>query len=135
MNKQSIEPRPIGATAIAVVFAIGATFYLLLGLWLGFFNVPADTVSTSSLKPLPDWVALTNGLLSLTLGLLYLILLRMVLGRTNSAYPMVQAVAAINIAFGLFRLPAGIISIIISVLILMMSNSTPTKAWLKNDNS
>ena len=135
MNRQSAETRPAGATGVAVVIALGATFYLLLGLWLAFFDVPAIAPSDPSQKPLPEWVPLVNGLMSLTLGLLYVILLRMVLGRTNSAYPMVQSIAIINFAFGLFRLPAGAIAIAFSVLILILSNSESAKAWLRNEES
>lgn len=132
MSHHTPDARPTGATVLATIVAAGAVFYFSLGLWLAFFDVPAIETNDPSLAALPAWVPLVNGLLSLTLGLFYLILLRMVLGRTNSAFPMVQAIAFVNLAFGLFRLPAGVIAIAVSVLIFAVSNNAATKQWLRN---
>jgi hypothetical protein len=135
MSPQSPKARPFGAIIVAISVGIGAVFYLLLGLRLAFFDIPTIQASSSSLKPLPDWVPLVNGLLSLSLGLMYMILLRMVLARTRNAFPMVQAIGLVNIAIGLFRLPAGIIAVGISSLVLAISNSKQVKPWLMNDES
>jgi hypothetical protein len=133
MSQQTADARPAGAIVLAVIVTAGAVFYFCLGLWLAFFDVPTVHNSDPSLAELPDWVPLVNGLLSLTLGLLYLILLRMVLGRTNSAFPMVQAIAFVNLVFGFFRLPAGMIAIAVSALIFTVSNNAATKQWLRRD--
>ena len=133
MSQQTPDARPAGATVLAAVVAAGSAFYFSLGLWLAFFDVPTIETNDPSLSALPDWVPLVNGLLSLTLGLLYLILLRMVLGRTNSAFPMVQAIAFVNLVFGFFRLPAGVIAIAVSALIFAVSNNAATKQWLRKE--
>ena len=135
MSQQSHESRPKGATVVAILVGFGAIFYLALGLWLAFSDVPAIAPQSATVKPLPEWVSLVNGLMSLTIGLIYIVLLRMVLGRTNNAYPMIQAIALVNASFGLFRLPAGVLPIALSAVILIMSNNEETKSWLKNGDS
>lgn len=130
MNQQNHESRPKAATLVAFTVGFGAVFYLVLGLWLAFTDIPPSTPANADLKSLPDWFSLVNGLLSLTLGLIYMVLLRMVLSRATNAYPMIQAIALINIAFGLFRLPVGLLAIGISVVTLVLSNSKETKTWL-----
>ena len=124
--------RPAGVTIVAVLILISALFNLAFGVWMMLAplgNNPTITDFLGNAQEIPSFYLVVNGLLSVILGLLYLWLMRRTLAGSESAYVLITALSAINIFFGLLRLPYGWGIIFVSAIILLMVNSRSARAW------
>jgi hypothetical protein len=124
--------RPAGVTIVAVLILISALFNLAFGVWMMLAplgNNPTITDFLGNAQEIPSFYLVVNGLLSVILGLLYLWLMRRTLAGSETAYVLITALSAINIFFGLLRLPYGWGIIFVSAIILLMVNSRSARAW------
>jgi len=124
--------RPFGVTLVAVLVLVAGIFDLLIGAWLmlaPFIDAPSITDLDGTPLGVPTFYLFINGLLSFVLGLMYFWLTKMTFIGSATAYVLINFLAAINIFFGLFRLPYGWGIIILSGLALILVNTRAAKLW------
>jgi hypothetical protein len=124
--------RPVGVTIVAVLIFISALFNLAFGVWMMLApigNNPTVTDFLGNAQEIPGFYLFVNGLLSAILGLLYLWLMRLTLAGSETAYVLITVLSAINVFYGLLRLPYGWGIIFVSAIILLMVNTRMARQW------
>jgi len=124
--------RPVGVSIVIVLIVISAIFNLFFGIWMMLAPIGSNPTLTDLMgntQEIPGFYLFMNGLLSALLGLMYFWLARLTMIGSATAHMLITVLAAINIFFGLFRLPFGWGIIVISVLILIMVNTSKAKAY------
>ena len=124
--------RPGGVTFVIALIWISAFVNAALGIWLiilMFGDNPSLTDWQGNTFEIPSFWLLMNGMLSLLLGFMYVWLARMAALGAASAQVIIQALAVINIVFGLFRLPYGWLALVLNILILIIVSGAKSKAW------
>lgn len=125
------QKRP-GAATLLGFFAYLSAFVQLLTviaaifLWLR----PGQTQEIFN-APVSDWYWVLMALLSLFLFFAYIWLARGIFAGMPYAYSLVNMLALINLIFGLFSLfqGTGLLSILISIIVLALNNSQSVRAW------
>lgn len=124
--------RPGGVTFVIVLIWIAAVFNAIIGIWMmlaPFGQNPTITDIQGNQQELPGFWLFMNGALSLLLAFMYVWLARMASIGAASAQVIIQALAVINIIFGLFRLPYGWLGLVLNILILIIASGASAKAW------
>jgi len=132
MSSDVQTKRPGGVTFVIVLIWIAAVFNAIIGIWLmlaPFGQNPTITDIQGNQQELPGFWLFMNGALSLLLGFMYVWLARMASIGAASAQVIIQALAVINIIFGLFRLPYGWLGLVLNILILIIASGAKAKAW------
>lgn len=132
MSSDVQTKRPGGVTFVIVLIWIAAFFNAVIGVWMmlaPFGQNPTITDIQGNQQELPGFWLFMNGALSLLLGFMYVWLARMASIGAASAQVIIQALAVINIIFGLFRLPYGWLGLVLNVLILIIASGAKAKAW------
>jgi hypothetical protein len=132
MSSDVQTKRPGGVTFVIALIWIAAVFNAIIGIWLmlaPFGQNPTITDIQGNQQELPGFWLFMNGALSLLLGFMYVWLARMASIGAASAQVIIQALAVINIIFGLFRLPYGWLGLVLNVLILIIASGASAKAW------
>ncbi len=124
--------RPGGVTFVIALIWISALLNATLGIWMmlaPFGQNPTITDVQGNTVELPGFWLFMNGALSLLLAFMYVWLARMAAIGAASAQVIIQALAVINIVFGLFRLPYGWLGLVLNILILVIASGASAKAW------
>jgi hypothetical protein len=132
MSSDVQTKRPGGVTFVIVLIWIAALFNALIGVWMmlaPFGQNPTITDIQGNQQELPGFWLFMNGALSLLLAFMYVWLARMASIGAASAQVIIQALAVINIIFGLFRLPYGWLGLVLNILILIIASGASAKAW------
>jgi hypothetical protein len=132
MSSDVQTKRPGGVTFVIVLIWVAALFNALIGVWMmlaPFGQNPTITDIQGNQQELPGFWLFMNGALSLLLAFMYVWLARMASVGAASAQVIIQALAVINIIFGLFRLPYGWLGLVLNILILIIASGASAKAW------
>ena len=124
--------RPVGVSIIVVLIVLSAVFDLIVGTWLviaAFAGGPTLTDHLGNAIEVSGFYLFINGVLSIVLGLLYFWLTKMTLIGSATARVIIIMLSAINLFFGLFRLPFGWGIILVSLLIILMVNTRSAKEY------
>jgi hypothetical protein len=124
--------RPIGVSLVIVLIVLSAVFDLIIGTWLmiaAFGSAPTLTDHLGNSIQVSGFYLFINGALSVILGLMYFWLTKMTLIGSATARTIIIMLAAINLFFGLFRLPYGWGIIAVSLVIILMVNTKSAKAY------
>ncbi len=132
MSSDVQTKRPGGVTFVIVLIWVSAVFNAIIGVWMmlaPFGQNPTITDIQGNTFELPGFWLFINGALSLLLAFMYVWLARMASIGAASAQVIIQALAVINIIFGLFRLPYGWLGLVLNILILIIASGASAKAW------
>lgn len=124
--------RPAGVVFVAILILLSALFDIAFGVWMMLApigNNPTVTDLLGNVQEVPGFYLFANGLLSVILGLMYLWLMRLTLAGSSTAYVLITVLSAINVFFGLLRLPYGWGIIFVSAIILLMVNTRSARQW------
>jgi hypothetical protein len=124
--------RPIGVTLVIVLIVLSAVFDIITGIWLmvaSFGTAPSLTDHMGNTLQVPGFYLFINGALSVLLGFLYFWLTKMTLIGSATARTIIIMLAAINIFFGLFRLPFGWGVIAASLVIILLVSTRSAKDY------
>lgn len=124
--------RPVGVSIVVVLIVLSAVFDLIVGTWLmiaAFGSAPGLTDHLGNAIEVSGFYLFINGALSVILGLMYFWLTKMTLIGSATARTIIIMLAAINLFFGLFRLPFGWGIILVSIIIMVMVNTKSAKAY------
>lgn len=124
--------RPFGITLVIILIVLSAVFDIITGLWLmvaAFGTAPSLTDHMGNSLQVPGFYLFINGALSVVLGLMYFWLTKMTLIGSATARTIIVMLAAINLFFGLFRLPFGWGVILVSIVIMLLVSTRSAKAY------
>jgi len=124
--------RPVGVSIVVVLIVLSAVFDLIVGTWLviaAFTGGPTLTDHLGNAIQVSGFYLFINGVLSIILGFMYFWLTKMTLIGSATARTIIIMLAAINLFFGLFRLPFGWGIIVASLLIMVMVNTKSAKEY------
>ena len=125
--------RPFAVILIVVLLVLAALFNLAVGVWMlmASFGV-ASTSFTDHLgnaQNVSGFALFVNGALYVIMGFIYFWLLQLTMAGSATAHLIISMFAVINIVFALFSLPFGWGQIIANVIVLLLVNTSRSKAW------
>ena len=130
----SSRTRPLPITGIAVMSAVASTFYFAIGVVL-VLNPKFDAIGGNSEAALstPSPFELIAGISCITMGFVYIWIVRGLLAKSQIAYVLIQIIVTINILFSLFRLPLGLITLAMNLAVLYFLRKKSAKSWLSGE--
>ncbi|CAB4342272.1 unannotated protein [freshwater metagenome] len=130
----SSRTRPLPITGIAVLSAVASTFYFVIGVVL-VLNPKFDAIGGNSAAALstPSPFELIAGICCITMGFVYIWIIRELLAKSQIAYVLIQTIVIINILFSLFRLPLGLITLTMNLAVLYFLRTKSSKTWLSGE--
>jgi hypothetical protein len=118
-----------------VLIALGATFNFVVGLLLSldpesFQGIDSPTTPEGA----PSQLILLSGVACVAVGFVYIWVIKELLDGSQFAIVMIYTLAAINILFGLFRMPLGFLTISLNLIALFMVRTKSAKQWLNSSS-
>ena len=126
-------PKSILVTTIMI--AIGALFNFSLGLLLSLNpeTFPGIEVATTP-EGSPIQLILISGIACIAVGFTYIWVLKEMLNRSPFVLVVIYTLSAINILFGLFRLPLGFVTITLNLITVYVIRTRSAKEWLNTSS-
>jgi hypothetical protein len=113
---------PITILIAAVFIAVGAMFNIVIGLVLSLapqllegIEVPTTPSGT------PTQLLVIAGVACIAFGFVFIWILRELFNKSQFALVMIYTLSIINILFGLFRMPLGVVTIGLNLLVIFLS--------------
>jgi hypothetical protein len=124
---------PASIIAAILLIAAGASFNFVIGLILALApeilpGVDAPTVAGGA----PSQLILISGVACIAFGFVCVWVIREIINRSPLILVMVYTLSGLNILFGIFRLPLGLITISINLMIIFFVQSKSAKQWLNS---
>ena len=125
---------PTSILIAASIIAIGAVFYFVIGLLLSLapqvlegIDVPATPSGA------PSQLLLISGIACIAFGFVFAWILKELFNKSQYAIVMIYTLSIINMLFGLFRMPLGLLTISLNLLIILLIRSFSAKQWLSSN--
>jgi hypothetical protein len=123
----------------SILFAIflvslGAVFNFTIGLLLALApqlleGIEAPTTPGGS----PSQLVLIAGIACIAFGFVFVWIVKELLNKSQFAIVMIYTLSIINILFGLFRMPLGLVTISLNLLVIFLIRSNSAKQWLRSN--
>jgi hypothetical protein len=125
---------PTSILIAASIIAIGAVFNFVIGLLLSLapqvlegIDVPATPSGA------PSQLLLISGIACIAFGFVIAWILKELFNKSQFAIVMIYTLSIINMLFGLFRMPLGLLTISLNLLIILLIRSFSAKQWLSSN--
>jgi hypothetical protein len=125
---------PTSILIAASLIAIGAVFNFVLGLLLSLapqllegIDVPATPSGA------PSQLLLVSGIACIAFGFVFVWILKELFNKSQFAIVMIYTLSIINMLFGLFRMPLGLLTISLNLLVILLIRSNSAKQWLSSN--
>jgi hypothetical protein len=125
---------PTSILIAASIIAIGAVFYFVIGLLLSLapqvlegIDVPATPSGA------PSQLLLVSGIACIAFGFVFVWILKELFNKSQFAIVMIYTLSIINMLFGLFRMPLGLLTISLNLLVILLIRSNSAKQWLSSN--
>jgi hypothetical protein len=125
---------PTSILIAASLIAIGAVFNFVLGLLLSLapqllegIDVPATPSGA------PSQLLLISGIACIAFGFVFVWILKELFNKSQFAIVMIYTLSIINMLFGLFRMPLGLLTISLNLLVILLIRSNSAKQWLSSN--
>ena len=125
---------PTSILIAASLIAIGAVFNFVIGLLLSLapqllegIDVPATPSGA------PSQLLLVSGIACIAFGFVFVWILKELFNKSQFAIVMIYTLSIINMLFGLFRMPLGLLTISLNLLIILLIRSFSAKQWLSSN--
>jgi hypothetical protein len=125
---------PTSILIAASLIAIGAVFNFVIGLLLSLapqllegIDVPATPSGA------PSQLLLISGIACIAFGFVFVWILKELFNKSQFAIVMVYTLSIINMLFGLFRMPLGLLTISLNLLVILLIRSNSAKHWLSSN--
>jgi hypothetical protein len=129
MSGQSSRVRPPGPVYVSAWIVYLLAFYnFAVAVWLILLAL-RDNAPIYWEEAIPDSWLWINAILSAMLGAIYVWLGNALQDRDASARVTTLVIATINIVFGLFTFPLGLVGIVLNVILLLLLLQKQTKAY------
>jgi hypothetical protein len=125
---------PTSILIAASLIAIGAVFNFVIGLLLSLapqllegIDVPATPSGA------PSQLLLVSGIACIAFGFVFVWIIKELFNKSQSAIVMIYTLSIINILFGLFRMPLGLLTISLNLSVIFLVRSNSAKQWLSSN--
>ena len=125
---------PTSILIAASLIAIGAVFNFVIGLLLSLapqllegIDVPATPSGA------PSQLLLVSGIACIAFGFVFVWILKELFNKSQFAIVMIYTLSIINMLFGLFRMPLGLLTISLNLLVILLIRSNSAKQWLSSN--
>jgi len=125
---------PISILFAATLIAIGAIFNFVIGLVLSLapqllHGIEVPTTPNGATTQL----LVITGVACIAFGFVFIWILRELFNKSQFALVMIYTISIINILFGLFRMPLGVVTIGLNLLVMFLIRSNSAKQWLSSN--
>lgn len=117
----------------ASLIAIGAVFNFVIGLLFSLapqllegIDIPAAPSGA------PSQLLLVAGIACIAFGFVFVWILKELFNKSQFAIVMIYTLSIINMLFGLFRMPLGLVTIALNLLVILSIRSDSAKQWLSS---
>lgn len=117
----------------AVLIAVGAMFNFALGLIFSLTpEILAGIEEPTTTSGAPTQLLIVAGVACIAFGFVFVWILRELFNKSQFVLVMIYALSIINILFGFFRMPVGLITIFLNLLVIFLIRSNSAKQWLSS---
>jgi hypothetical protein len=125
---------PTSILIAASLIAIGAVFKFVIGLLFSLapqllegIDIPAAPSGA------PSQLLLVAGIACIAFGFVFVWILKELFNKSQFAIVMIYTLSIINMLFGLFRMPLGLVTIALNLLVILSIRSDSAKQWLRSN--
>ena len=130
----NLRNAPASILIAAVLVAIGAIFNFVIGLLLSLAPQLLEGIEVPRTPSgAPTQLLLVTGIACIAFGFVFLWVIKELLNKSPFAIVMIYTISVINILFGLFRLPFGLLTISVNLIVVFMIRSNSARAWLNSN--
>jgi hypothetical protein len=124
---------PPAIIATLIIISVGAGFNFVMGLLLALAPDVLSGIENPALTDgTPSQLILVSGVACIAIGFVFIWVVKELANKSSLAIVMIYTLSVINILFGLFRLPIGLLNITINLVILSLIRSARAKQWLSS---
>ncbi len=117
----------------AVLIAVGAMFNFALGLIFSLTpEILAGIEEPTTTSGAPTQLLIVAGVACIAFGFVFVWILRELFNKSQFVLVMIYALSIINILFGFFRMPVGLITIFLNLLVIFLIRSNSAKQCLSS---
>jgi uncharacterized protein YjeT (DUF2065 family) len=130
-----MKPRnpPASILVVAVLMAFGAVFNFTLGLVFSLAPQLLKAIKvTKTASGAPPQLLIFTGIACIAFGFVFLWVFKELFNKAQFAIIMIYTISTINIIFGIFRLPFGLIFVAGNLLTLFLIRSASARKWLSS---
>jgi len=117
----------------ALLIAVGAMFNFALGLIFSLTpEILAGIEEPTTTSGAPTQLLIVAGVACIAFGFVFVWILRELFNKSQFVLVMIYALSIINILFGFFRMPVGLITIFLNLLVIFLIRTNSAKQWLSS---
>jgi len=113
---------------------VAAVFNFVIGLLLALAPQLLEGIDESTTPDgAPSQLVLIAGIACIAFGFVFVWTIKEILNKSQFAIVMIYTLSIINILFGLFRMPLGLVTISLNLLVVYLIRSNSAKQWLSSN--
>jgi undecaprenyl pyrophosphate phosphatase UppP len=113
---------------------VAAVFNFVIGLLLALAPQLLEGIDESTTPDgAPSQLVLIAGIACIAFGFVFVWTIKEILNKSQFAIVMIYTLSIINILFGLFRMPLGLVTISLNLLVIYLIRSNSAKQWLSSN--
>lgn len=125
---------PMSILVATFLISTGAVFNFVIGLILALAPQLLEGVDVPTTPSgAPSQLVLIAGIACIAFGFVFVWIIKELFNKSQSAIVMIYTLSIINILFGLFRLPLGLLTISLNLLVIFLVRSNTSKQWLSSN--
>ena len=122
---------PTSILIATFLISVGAIFNFSIGLLLALAPQLLEGVDLSTAPDgAPSQLVLIAGIACIAFGFVFVWIIKELFNKSQFAIVMIYTLSIINILFGLFRMPLGLLTISLNLLVIFLVRSNSAKQWL-----
>jgi len=122
---------PMSILIATFLISLGAIFNFVIGLLLALAPQLLDGIDESTAPDgTPSQLVLIAGIACIAFGFVFVWIIKELFNKSQFAIVMIYSLSIINILFGLFRMPLGLLTIFLNLLVIFLVRSNSAKQWL-----
>ena len=124
---------PMSILVATFLISAGAIFNFVIGLILALAPLLLEGIDTPTTPSVtPTELLVIAGIACIAFGFVFVWIIKELFNKSQSAIVMIYTVSIINILFGLFRMPLGLLTIALNLLVILLVRSNSAKQWLSS---
>jgi hypothetical protein len=129
-----LRTAPMSILIATFLIFTGAVFNFAIGLILALAPQLLEGVDVPTPPSgAPSQLLLIAGIACLAFGFVFVWIIKELFNKSQSAIVMIYTLSIINILFGLFRMPLGLLTISLNLLVIFLVRSNSAKQWLSSN--
>jgi hypothetical protein len=127
----NLRNAPMSILIAVLLISVGAIFNFAIGLLLALAPQVLEGIDLSTApNGAPSQLVLIAGIACIAFGFVFVWIIKELFNKSQFAIVMVYTLSIINILFGLFRMPLGLLTISLNLLVIFLVRSRSAKQWL-----